>query len=156
MRGLRMLLLVGLAAACGGNTATSPGASVPFDSVTHASVSGVVDPARRAIRSPSDWEDVWAQINSGLQPVPALPQVDFDRETLVLAAAGRRANACYAIEITAAEMRSDGAVVLDIQETVPGSSCGCLQVETHPVHVVKLGLLSSRELFVDRSPRQSC
>ena len=88
--------------------------------------------------------------------MPALPEVDFGRESLILAAAGTRSNGCYSIAVSRARLTVEGAVELEVVETSPGPSCVCTQALTQPVHVVRLEPASADATFVERRAQLRC
>ncbi len=154
---LALLLAPVLFVACGSGSPTAPeDVAITFETVVNESYSGFSARQRRAVRSDGEWVQVWQTLYAGSSPVPAVPAVDFGRETVVLAAAGERPDGCYSIAITRATSLSDGAVQFEVSETVPGPTCICTQAQTQPVHVVKIARISTRESFVERSFQRAC
>src|SRR6185503_15540490 len=51
--------------------------------------SGITVRDRMVISDPTAWSKIWLNIVAGHSPTPPLPAVDFDRETIVLAAMGQ-------------------------------------------------------------------
>jgi hypothetical protein len=61
--------------------------------------SGYTAPERRVIVAPADWAAAWSQIHARRTPVPALPDVDFSRDVVILAAMGARRSTGFSIVI---------------------------------------------------------
>lgn len=156
-----LLLLPLLFVACDKNSPTSPvDSSVPFVTVAKASYSGFSTPVRETVRGTEEWVTVWQTLYAGrgplVGPMPPLPEIDFDREMVVLVAAGTRRNGCFAIDVTRARLKGNGAVEFEVTETVPGPTCVCTFALTQPVHVVKLARLPGPETFVERRAESRC
>ena len=157
MRARRALLLIlALPLACSDGSPTAPGTALSFEGIVQLSYSGFSDQQMRAVRSGGEWSEVWQTLYAGQSPVPALPSVDFARETVILAAAGTRSNGCYSIEITRASWNRSGVFAFEVLETFPGSTCGCTQAVTQPVHVVRLAAVSAAETFMLRRAELAC
>ena len=151
-----LLLILTLSLACSDGSPTAPGTALSFESIAQLSYSGFPVQQMSAVRGEREWHEVWRTLYAGQSPVPALPSVDFARETVILAAAGSRSNGCYSIEITRASWTRSGAVAFEVLETFPGSTCGCTQAVTQPVHVVRLAAVSAAETFVLRRAELAC
>lgn len=151
-----LLLVSVLFVACDDDSPTAPGDGLAFETVAKASYSGFSEPTREVVRTPGEWAEVWQTLHAGQSEVPALPAIDFDREMVVVAAAGARANGCYSIDVTAARRRGNGAVEFELTETVPGPACGCTQAITQPVHAVRVARLPDPESFVARVSQRRC
>lgn len=152
-----LLLVCLLFVACDEDSPTAPqDTPLVFETVVKASYSGFFEPARGTVRTAEEWGQVWQTLHAGLSPMPPLPAIDFDREMVVLAAAGTRSNGCYALDITGARRRGNGGVELEVTETVPGPTCACTEALTQPVHVVKVVRVPGPETFVERRSQRRC
>lgn len=99
--------------------------------------SGLDAPARLVVESQAEWALVWQRIWGSHDPVPALPSIDFDRETVLVAAMGTRPTGGYAIRVDAAAAQGE-RVAVRVVETSPGSRCALTQAFTAPIDIVKL------------------
>lgn len=152
------LVMSFLLAACTSETPTSDQPEVRLDltTVVQNSQSGYDLPTRAVIRTTSDWSQAWQTLHRGLNPGPPIPAVDFDREMLVLAAAGERSDGCYSIEVTRATLKGDGSLEFEVTETVPGPNCICTQAITQPVHVAKLSRAQGAARYVESQRAAAC
>lgn len=92
-RSIVVLMVVGGVSACarGGGVAPVPSLAPVTASTRLYSDDGpaFTDSIRMAIRDMATWQQVWTQATSTQGEPPPLPQVDFSREMVLLAAAGQ-------------------------------------------------------------------
>lgn len=89
------------------------------------------------IRDPMSWEEVWTRIHSIRIPVPSLPEVDFQRNVVVIVALGQMTSGGFSIVISAAAREGMGTVV-SVLERQPGPSCLVTTSITSPVDIAVL------------------
>ena len=139
-----MLVLALALAACEGSTDTGPTddslgrlltAEEPSTTVTREYFSGITDPADLLITSNEQWARIWASIYSGRSPIPARPEVDFARESLVLSALGTSNGINNLIE--GVRIFERGVVVRVVKERY-SERCLVLTAVGQPVHVVRI------------------
>jgi hypothetical protein len=135
---LALAPLLSCASADGGSkaTATRSGA-VRFESLARQEQSSLAEPERRVIRSAQAWHEAWARINTYRMPAPPPPEVDFEREMVVLVALGPKPTAGHAVEVVAVE-REGGFLRVRARVSEPGPGTDQAQVITHPFHAVRL------------------
>lgn len=138
MRVMALVCVVILSACTQPNGPDPAGPDLPVAPIASESNSGLEDPERRVIRDNIEWAVVWARIYEKRSPKPPLPAIDFSKEQVVLAALGRRPSSGYVIRITGAS-GTGNAITVKFESQSPGTGCGVLTVETHPVDVVKMG-----------------
>jgi PrcB C-terminal len=156
-----LLLVAMLLAACSNDSPTAPHQALhqeglAFETVVKASYSGFSAPTHLTVRTRGEWQQAWQTLYAGQSPVPALPAIDFEREMVVVAAAGTRSNGCFAIDVTAANRLGNGGVEFELTETVPGPACVCTDALTQPVYVVKVESVPGPETFVEHQSENGC
>lgn len=152
-----LLLVPALLAACDSSTPTAPRESpLAVETVASAFYSGFTSPRRATLRTAGEWAEAWQTLYAGQSEVPPLPAVDFDRALVVVVAAGNRPTGCYAIDVTGASLRGEGAVLFEVTETVPGPACACTLALTQPVHIVKIPRVAGPVTFVERRFEARC
>ena len=57
--------------------------------------SGIGQSERLVVRDNATWQTVWTSIWRGMMPTPALPNVDFTKEMVIIAARGTRSTGGY-------------------------------------------------------------
>src|SRR5215211_7596813 len=58
---------------------------------------GLVQPVRLVVRDTDTWRSTWSRIYERHSPVPPLPEVDFSKEAIIVAALGQRGSGGYSI-----------------------------------------------------------
>lgn len=95
---------------------------------------------RLVIKNRAEFSEFWKQLISRVPPdgwVPPLPEIDFSKELLVVAAMGRQPSSGYWTFIDGA--CEVGGQVEVFVSNVEGASCTLqMQIETHPADVVRL------------------
>ena len=137
---------------CGGGPDTpSPEELPPIarpDRLYRDAVSGVRESVRVVIQDQAALEDLWLRATSEQLETPALPQIDFEREMVLVAGAGRMTTE-DGIEITGAGVRrrqtqqGEEEDVLIVQvRTVRG--CGRVTADAYPVDIVRVSRFDDR------------
>lgn len=164
MRASRRIVIAALiagASACGSPTGSSspdqPLAitrlrSEPF-SLAYAS--GLRELQRLVVPDASTWQQVWSSIWSGTSPEPPIPQVDFGREIVVVAAMGERPTGGFTILIDSASETASG-ISIRIRSISPGSGCVTTQALTQPVDIARVPRRDGSVTFDERLETQEC
>jgi hypothetical protein len=110
--------------------------------------SGLTESQRLVVRDAAAWREVWTAISARQLPPPAVPDVDFTREMLVVAALGQRSSGGYHILVDSAAAQPS-ALTVTIRTISPGPTCGVTLAVTEPVDIARLprrdGVVVSRE-----------
>lgn len=134
---------------------TAPRQPVTVTRLAFSSISGFDDPQRLVVRSGAEWQGVWATLHRRTNPVPPLPAIDFDREMVVVAAAGTKSTGGFAVSIdSASETRSTIAVV--VRSVSPGPNCVVIQMVTQPVDVAVISRRPAVVSFEEKAEVVSC
>lgn len=139
---------------------TGRGESVPLRRLDNFSpyYSGFAQPQRLVVTDLANWTSIWQQIVSFQSPSPALPPVDFTRETVIVVAMGRRDTCGYAITINDVTRVFDTGLSVLVTETSPGYGCiACATaVLTSPVDLVIIPRSEGQVTFVERQEMHRC
>jgi hypothetical protein len=150
-----------LLAACGGPATPSSGsgevASVHGVTLIAAprSAARFTTRERLVIRTPEAWAEAWARLNASTAPVPPVPEVDFSREMVVLAALGTRRTGGHAASISGATLDGD-TLRVEVRETAPGQGCMTTQALTYPVAVARVARHDGAVAFDDQVAARDC
>ena len=69
--------------------------------------SGFSDSARVAVRTQSQWNEIWARVAGNATPPPEAPEIDFATEMVIVAAMGTRPTGGFAIRIDRVARRAN-------------------------------------------------
>ncbi len=150
---LWMVLSVGAfitTAACGGGVS----APVPLSpilatqQVYYDDGGGYPEFDRLVVRDLARWEDVWARATSGRPSPPARPAVNFERDMLIVAAAGRM-NPGDRIQIDSVGVR--GELYIVIVSTIV--ECEPLPADVFPVTIVRVARDDRAVVFSEKRGR---
>jgi PrcB C-terminal len=141
-RALSLALLLSLpVAACNGSSPTVP--TLPNGPITlgpplyAAQNSGITESTRQVVRVQSTFEMVWADVVGAQMPVPPLPDVDFQRDMVLVVGLGTQPDGCYAIAVT--DAFGDGIdLTVTVTETGPTPTCTCALGLVQPVEVIEV------------------
>lgn len=117
--------------------------------------SGLTDPARVIVTDAQQWAQVWGAIWRNHSPEPALPQIDFAQERVVVAALGQRNSGGYGILVESAAQHPDYVEVV-VQKVSPGARCGVTAALTQPVDVARIPAGTLPVRFRERDAVQEC
>ena len=96
---------------------------------------GYAEPERLVISSEGLWRQVWEKVHSTRHPRPELPEVDFEKDTVLAAFMGQRRSGGYSTEITEITKTAE-AVVVEIKEQGPDPESDRIMALTQPYHLV--------------------
>lgn len=138
-----MVAVVTLVLACGGTT--PPGTvtrNLSPELVFSDNSPGIQDSMRVVIRDPVTLEDLWQQATAAHEQRPTLPEVDFRREMLLLAAAGRmtiedQIRVESAVVRSGRDARGRPEEVLEVTVRLI-QGCGRLQRDGYPLEIVRV------------------
>jgi hypothetical protein len=166
MRTAVACLLVGLlvAGACSrGRQAAAPAPWLPLAADARLytdNAGGIQDSLRTVVRDASTLRLFWQQATAGQVSPPAVPDVDFTREMVLVAAAGRmtpedeiRVDSVRVRRETDASGRAE-EVMSVLVSTVEG--CGSFRAPAFPVDVVRVRRFEGRVSFIERRERAAC
>jgi hypothetical protein len=111
--------------------------------------SAVEDKFRLAVRDRAAWLDVWKRLYQHIPsngPYPELPEVDFSREMLVVAAMGQQPTSGYSIIIDSAYERDDRLEVV-VKSVITVKCGGVYMMVTAPLDIVRLPKMERAVVF---------
>jgi hypothetical protein len=132
---------------------TPMGRTISGQRMSFMTGSGIWDQFRLVVRDRDLWVEVWKRIhsidpdnlNSNGGQLPSLPEIDFSREIVIVAAMGRRPSSGYGIFIDSAYERNDRLEV--VVRSVENRRCGGFTMMTAPVDIVRLPKTDRPVLF---------
>lgn len=139
-----------------GDTTEPPTASQPIgrgwrilDAGTN---SAVRIPVARAVHDAAVWTEVWAAIHANRVDPPALPNVDFRSESVIVLLLGERRTGGYAVGIDGVApiggARSPQTVEVTVSVSAPGPGDMVTQALTSPYELSAIPIASAQVTFV--------
>lgn len=98
--------------------------------------SGIQAATRQTLRDAAAWREAWTQLTSRSGPPVPLPEVDFDREMVLVATLGEQSSGGYTIRIGSVHRAAGGELVAEVVQTSSGARCGVTAALTAPADVV--------------------
>jgi hypothetical protein len=123
--------------------------------VAHEYYSGLTDAARLVITDAAGWASAWGQLYAPYQPQPALPEVDFAAQSVLVAALGERSTGGYDIRIDSV-LRFEGGTIVYVTTAAPGQNCVTTQALSQPAHLVRLARPVQPVVFQTRASVREC
>lgn len=117
--------------------------------------SAMKEPLELVIRDPEQWRDLWSQVVADRHPPRDPPEVDFNRDMVVLVAIGERPTGGFSVEIVEVRLH-EGALRVASLERMPGSSCIVPQVLTAPVAAVTMPSTEGPASFEHQTETYEC
>lgn len=159
---LGLLAVVAALPACSG--ALDPGPGGPLFPMTRlraepysfSTNSGLGTAERLVIRDAGSWQSVWNRIHASRTPMPSVPQIDFAREMIVVAAMGSRPTGGYTLLLEQANEDPADGIVVSVRSISPGRNCVVTLALTAPVDIARLPLHAGQVRFFERSETKNC
>jgi hypothetical protein len=117
--------------------------------------SGVMQFSRQVIKSTKEWHDIWAVMHAVNEPAPALPEIDFNKQMVVVVAMGVRPSGGYSIMVTGVQVK-DGVVEVSVESVSPGAQCFNTAALMQPVDVIVLDNNVRPIRFVEMEKIRNC
>lgn len=164
LRILGCLALGALAStACGRGAPGTPAplGSVPIEArVLYDNAGGIRDSTQMVIRDHASLQDVWSRAMSPRSSPLPLPEIDFERQMLIMVASGRMRpedeihvdSIGVRREVTADGRQQD---VLAVQYTIT-EGCGRFNRDAYPVEIVRVRRYDGTVRFIGRRANADC
>jgi len=117
--------------------------------------SGIADSLRIVIRDAKAWRKIWQRIHTPFSPEPALPEIDFSRQLVVVVALGTRPTGGYGIIVDRAFQR-DNRLEIKVRKQSPGQTCFTNQSVTQPVDIVLIPKTERSVVFRETEVVHEC
>lgn len=108
---------------------------IVFETIDKQNISAHFERKNYAITNAADWIALWDKIYFDAFVKPALPEIDFNKYTVVATFQGAQNSGGYDFEIVKIGEKND-IIYVFIRETVPGKNCFVTQALSNPHHIV--------------------
>ncbi len=146
MRPLSILGWLAVLVLAGGCASPVSGHKISWRTLSRGLTSGLTEPRREVIREEVEFLKLWAEHASDVNRPALPPEVDFDKEMVVVVAMGNRPTGGYLTEVVDMELKGRKLKVLvGEREPIPG----VIQVQrvTQPFQFVALPMVTGRIEF---------
>lgn len=151
----KLLILAAALAALLAGCASAGGSSDGVNVLQTGSHSPVKDQEEKDIHDQAAFQAAWDKVYSESSSKPALPTVDFTKQTVIYYALGEKKHGGYALKITRAEPSGTGYAV-GITVIEPGQNCHNMTMDiTHPflfATIPSVGPVSFDEVKIRETP----
>jgi hypothetical protein len=156
--GLAVLLLAAAAAGCGRKAA--PAAPAPLQALTplariyYDNGGGIQDSVRLVVRDQATLASVWQKATSGQPTPPPAPTVDFTREMVLVAGAGRMTPEDQ-IQVDSVGMRRERTAEGKLEDVLTAwvrvtQGCRRFKADAYPVELVRVRRFAGSVHFVEQ------
>jgi hypothetical protein len=118
--------------------------------------SGFRESSRLVIRDRGAWRSIWDKLYQRTSLVPALPEIDFSNEVIVVAALGERGSGAYNVVFGGATENESGGIDVVVRVISPGNRCALPAVLTQPVDLARVPRAYDSIRFVERKEVVNC
>jgi hypothetical protein len=93
---------------------------------------GMERPLQRVLTSEAEWRAVWSEIQSRTRDETALPEIDWQRNMMLVIALGSRRSGGYAV-VFGSIYESNAEIRVEVYEMMPGEDCVVTTGVTYPM-----------------------
>src|SRR5438105_2893263 len=133
---LVICLLISTALSCSSSGSGSETTDLKFEIIKEGVISGFTDEKLMVIDNNTDYQKIMSIVYYNLDQMPIIPEVDFTKNTLILAAIGTKKTGGYSISID--NIKSNGSVAINVTEISPGKNCVLTELVISPYQIVKV------------------
>lgn len=108
--------------------------------------SGLQEEKQLVITNRADWEALWKQHGARKEPKDPPPKVDFEKESVIVAAQGQKRSGGYSIEIADVRRAADKTEIL-IRTKSPKPGALTIQALTAPIHIAAVPRIQGKVQF---------
>lgn len=117
--------------------------------------SGHAEAKNYVIKDKAEWESLWEKIFAGSSEKPPLPEIDFERRTVLAVFQGTQASSGYEISIKEV-VESENALEVNVRAVSPGKHCGTLGILTSPFHIIEIEKTAKEVVFNVKQKTRNC
>ena len=110
---------------------------ISFTTIAEGNYSGISKKKNITISNQKDFEKIWEECYSIQIPKPKTPQINFEKECVLIAFAGEFSSGGYKVELANINKKRRSMNV-DVINTIPGSDCNVTSAMTQPFHMIKM------------------
>lgn len=129
--------------------------TICFLTVLKLGTSGHEEAQNYVIKDKVGWETLWEKIFAGSSEKPSLPEIDFERRTILAVFQGTQPTSFYEIVIKEI-VESENALEVRVRAFSPGKHCGVLGILTRPFHIIEIQKTEKEVVFNVKQKTRNC
>ena len=137
MKTLIFISILFLFASCNGSKNKVTVSNVKFDSLAHDYYCSIDEKKQVVVKNDAEYRKIWDEVYMNLDQMPRIPDVDFEKYTVVAVFMGIQKSGGFDIKITNIS-GNDEKLIVDVTETSPGVNCMVTDAITKPYEFVKI------------------
>ena len=110
---------------------------ISFSTIAAGNYSGISKKKNVIISNQKDFEKIWSECYSIQIPQPKAPQINFEKECVLIAFSGEFSSGGYKVELANINKKRRSMNV-DVINTAPGADCNVTSAMTQPFHMIKM------------------
>lgn len=111
--------------------------TIPFREIASGAFSGIQEPRTVAVTNLAQWRALWEQHSARKTPANPPPEIDFEKETVLFLAMGRRNTGGYSIRVEEI-VRQGNEIVVRARTKSPPPGGFTIQALTAPFQIVAM------------------
>lgn len=129
--------------------------TICFLTVLNVRDGGEANAQNYVIKDKGEWESLWAKLFPGLSPRPPLPEIDFERRTLLAVFQGAQPSSGYEISIREV-VETENALEVSVKAFAPGKHCVVTGGFTRPFHIIEIPKTEKLVVFNVKQKTRNC
>lgn len=128
---------------------------IQFETIEKKISPNINEKGNYVVKNTAEWSALWNKIYFRAIIKPELPEIDFDKYTVVAVFNGLETSGGHDIEITKVGEKDD-VVRVFVKKTSPGSGCATSQSFSNPYHIVGFAKSDKKVQFVEKEEIVNC
>lgn len=128
---------------------------VNFTVVTKGGNSGYTKKERIVVKNKEDFEKMWQNLYINFTDKPAVPEIDFSKQTIIGVFFGDYMSGGSSIGVKSVNA-NDEEIIVTIEEITPGNNCVTPDVITQPYQIISIPKATSTVKFVTINTVRNC
>src|SRR5687767_7096449 len=120
--------------------------STAMRTIEKGGFSGIQSATNIVVTNATQWTDIWKTHSAQKQPAKPAPEVNFEKETVLIVALGRKPTGGHSVEIKSVE-QSGNKVLVTATTRAPRPGGIQIQALTAPFHIVAVPKLTGEVQF---------
>lgn len=126
--------------------------NIDFTTIARGTDSGYQGASQMVIENSQQWINCWQQHSSNADPPPPIPQVDFNRYSVIAVFVGEKPTSGYSIEILSVEtsgsqIQEQAPISIIVQHCQPKAGDFVTEALTYPYHMIRISKINGSKVI---------